>query len=443
MAYALSPFAAGQQWQLQAGGAARGEWNDNYFFTADNAESAFVLSLAPFLTATQKTDTSELAALFAVGANKVWGPSGAKDYVSGRLGVSGMQSDAVSSANGSLSISRAPALQNEVTPAGIVQTLAFTDNAMANAVYSRALSERWSAGATVSAYANHYDKAADAPTTFQNNWSWSAGANAGYAVSSQAQLTFTTLFSHYSSDVERDDSVTATAALAYDVSPRLAVSGSVGYFWTSSDTDAASFACSAGVGQCGEGRVRSHDDGVLFGGSVRYSALEQTILLATAAENLAPSGTGALSKNSNAALTAVHRFTDRLTGRVGASYTRTKFPTVLGTEIDRTYAAEIGASYALGERWTLDAGYRYLRTDYSQNDQQPRSNIVFLSIAYNWPGANIGGWSAIRPDTAGLPGAGPSSIRQYPSGPPDLAGGAVQPSPGEAKPTPFDQLLVP
>lgn len=437
-------MAAAQQWQLQAGGALRGEYNDNYFFTSNDRDSAFVLSLTPFVTALRRTDTSEVAAVFALGANKVTGVSGAKDYVSGRAGVNASQFDDASTASGMLSISRTPSLQSESTPLGVVRSLAFSDNATIDGNYSRALTERWSVGAAANAYANRYDSVSNGAANFQNNASWSIAGNAGYAWSSRTQAKFTALFSHFRSDVETDDAVTASASIAQDVTPQLAVSAAVGYYWLSSDT-AVEIACGPGPGGCGDGdsRVHGHHNGALYGGSLRYAVLERTVLYLTGAENLAPSGTGALSRATNVALSLAHRFTERLTGRIAAGYTHTAFPTTVGASTDRTYSAEVGATYALTERWTIEGSYRYVASDYSQSDQRPRSNAAFLSIAYNWPGATLGGLGAIRTDSAILPGAGPATLRQHPSGAPDLAVTPAPATPADLQPSPFDPFTVP
>ena len=65
-------LAKAQAWSVQSGVAARVEYNDNYFFTANNAQSAFTASVTPFVTAARRTETSDVTALLAVGANKVW-----------------------------------------------------------------------------------------------------------------------------------------------------------------------------------------------------------------------------------------------------------------------------------------------------------------------------------------------------------------------------------
>ena len=65
-------LAKGETWSVQSGFAARGQYTDNYFFTPNNQQSAFTASVSPFVTAARRTEGSDVTALLAVGANKVW-----------------------------------------------------------------------------------------------------------------------------------------------------------------------------------------------------------------------------------------------------------------------------------------------------------------------------------------------------------------------------------
>jgi hypothetical protein len=425
VAGAVAPHAWAQPWIWQAGGAVRGDFNDNYFFTPDARESAFVGSIAPFVSATRQTETSDVSGFLGLGANKVWGPSAAKDYVSGRAAIAASRWDAVSTLSGGASFSRLPSLQNLATPDGIVQTRAIDNYATVDGTYTRAVSERWSMGVTAKAYSNRYEDLGTSGT-FQDNWSWQAGATAAFEYSPQTRIELVALYSRLSSDLERSNAVTATAGIAHEVSPQLTVSASAGGYWVDSDTAASAFLCPAGAGACGnEGdRIRSHHDGGLYGGSVRWIVREGSTLLATVSDVLAPTGTGALSRSTLGAVSVTQAFSERLAGRVTAGFTRTRFPTVVDQSTERSYAAEVGINYALAEDWKLDAGYRYVRTDYSQSGQSPRSNVVFVTLAYQWSQGPLVRWVAPRPDYGSVPGAGPVPLRQNPPAASDLPASA-------------------
>jgi opacity protein-like surface antigen len=442
MAVAVPIIATAQSWSIQAGGAARGEFNDNYFFTPDDRQWAFTGSVVPFVTAVRRTETTDVSALLAVGANRVWTSSADSDYLSARLGLLGTRTEVAQTFSGGVSVSRVPSLQSEVTLAGVALTRVYVNNASANGAYSHALSERWSLGATAGAYVNRYDSLAG-PNTLQNNRGYLVGATMGYAASSRTQLTAATQYSYFTSDVVSNDTFTATLGVAHDISPQIAVSASVGGFWTSAHISQLSASCPSVSNDCNGGLTRelSSDStrraqGMLYGASLRYTLSERTGLLVNLSQNLAPSSTGALSKSSNAAASLSYRFSERLDGRLLGTFARTTYPGTLANAVERTAVGEVGVSYALAERWTLDAGYRYTGTRYSQNAGQPVSNVVFVNVAFNWLGATMTNRIELSPDVPGIVGAGPLLLREHPSGAPDLTG--VRPVPESTVTIPYD-----
>jgi hypothetical protein len=229
------------------------------------------------------------------------------------------------------------------------------------------------------------------------------------------------MFSHFSSDLDRSNAVTITAGIAHEISPQLTVSASAGAYWL----DPESSAITSG----------NRETGALFGGSVVWDIAERTRLVVNLSQTLSPSGAGIFSKDDTATASFAHAFSDRFTIRVGAGYTRTDFPTAIGDSIDsKYYVGEIGASYRLAERWTLDAGYRYARARYSQDPGEPKSNIAFLNLSYNWPGASVVDWIGARHDFQTLPGAAPVML-------PDRVPGT--PGVSATERSPFDQYWIP
>jgi len=442
LAAVAASLAGAQGWSVQSGATARAEYNDNYFFTAVNQtpgvtpQSAFTASISPFVTAARRTETSDVTALLAVGANRVWGPSPTTDYVSGRFVLDGSLREARSTWSGNVSFARAPSLQNVLGETGTILALAYTNAAAANGTYTYALTERWSLGATVGAYGNRYDSvnssASGTPSNnLSNNHGYSAGGNAGYAYSDRTQLTLSAVYLHDTSNVARSDSVTTTLGVVHQFSPQLTISASLGGYWT--DIEATQ-------GDAATGN-RRRANGELYGGNISYAFSERTQFAAYLSENVTPSSSGTLSKSENASASLTHQFSERFNGRLGASYTRTINPTTTGSSTTNNYVGEVGVSYQLAERWKLDAGYQYARARYSQNAFEPKSNLVFVSIGYNWPGASFTDWVGRRPDTQGLPGAGPVSLpERSPSTAPPPATPPEVPPP-EA--SPFDRFTIP
>jgi len=421
----MASLANAQVWSLHSGATGRVEYNDNYFFVPVDTQSAFTASITPFLTAARRTETSDVTALIAVGANEVWGDPSAVSYLSGRFDLDGSVRDARSTWAGRASFVRSADLQNQAGLTAAPLVLAYTNAASVTGAYTYAMTERWSLGATVGAYSNHYD-VVESNAALSNNHGYYGTGTVGYAYSDRTQITFLAGYTNYVSDVARSNGVTTTVGAVHQFSPQLTVSASVGVFW--SDTDA--------TGNSLAGGDHRRDSGGLYGGSISYAVSEQTLVGASLSEGLTPSGSGTLSKTDSAVASLMHQFSERLTGRLGASYARTTFPaTISSSATNSTYSGEIGVSYLLAERWRLDAGYRFTGARYEQQSAgEPKSNVVFFSIAYNWPGASFTDWVGRRPDAQGLPWAGPVSL---PVSSPESA--SMPGVPG----SPFDQLPIP
>jgi long-subunit fatty acid transport protein len=459
---AAPSVGAAQEWSVQSGATARAEYNDNYFFTAANQlppvdqlapvsqQSAFTGSITPFVTAARRTETSDVTALLAVGANKVWGLSSNVDYASGRFVLDGSLHEGSSTWVGDASFTRSASLQNAVGPTGTTLVLAYTNAALVSGTYSYALTERWSLGANVGAYDNRYASVENVGTLSDNHGYYGRG-NVGYAFSDRTQLTFSAAYLHDASDITHSDSVTTTLGVVHQFSPQLTISASVGGFWSDTRATENGLVCPATPIECDTGLVprvpvttsdKRRDNGPLYGGSISYAFSERTQLGASLSETLTPSGTGTLSRGDNASAALSHRFSERMTGRLGVSYARTTFPTALqGSSTDKYYQGQVGVSYQLAEHWTLEAGYQYARARYSQNSSEPKSNVVFVSVGYNWPGASFTGWVGTRPDTQGLPGAGPVPLPERSPGGARPQGAAPYSELPEG--SPFDRFTIP
>jgi len=412
--------ATAQAWFVQGGAAARAEFNDNYFFTSTERQSAYTASISPFITAARRTETSDVTALLAVGLNEVWGPSPTTTYVSGRLGLISTLRDERSTWAGDVSLSRAPLLQSAQTSTGVTLVRAYTNTASVNGSYSYALTERWSVGAIAGWYGNTYSEVEGA-SLLSNNRGYNAGATLDYQYSERTRATAAVTYSHYSSDITRNAAVTTTLGLVHRLSPQLSLSASIGKFWSNIETTQTALVCPTTPTLCDTGVVqrvpvlsgeRRRDSGPLYGGSLNYAFSERTGLFLGLSENLSPSSTGTLTKTDNVAASLSHRFSERLIGRVGLGYTRTAYPAGLSSSFtNTTYVGEIGTSFRLAERWTLEAGYQYTRAEYADNPSQPTSNFVFISVAYNWPGSSFSDWLDTRFNSlSNRVGAGPVSL---------------------------------
>jgi hypothetical protein len=393
---AASFVAAAQPWSLRGGFAARAEYSDNYFFTSDNRQSALTGSLTPFVTAERHGETSDIAAIAAVGANKVWGVSPPTEYVSSRIGVDASLRDARSLWAGSASFVRTPSLQATLE-GGTVLGLAYTNATAAKGAYTYQFTDNVSIRGDIGGYSNRYTSVAD-DGTFSNNRGAFVGGGMDYAYSDRTRVNISATYLRDSSDTSHSDSVTGAIGVAHQISPRWTVSVSAGGY--SIDTTSTS-----------QGAVAPHEGratGGLFGGHMILDISERSQLTLRVVETVAPSGIGVLSRSDDANATLTHRFSDRLSGRLGASFRRTRFPQASSNSSDYDYyRAEVGVTYLFAERWLVEAGYRHDVARYAGNSGEPRSNVAFISIAYNWPGGSVTSWVGAPSDTGTAAGVGP------------------------------------
>jgi len=421
LAAVVPSVAAAQAWEVQTGVAARGEYNDNYFFATSAPQSAFTASIAPFLTAVRQTESTDTSAFLAVGLNRVWGPSPTTDYVSGRLGLTGAVYDERSAWAGAIAFSRAPLLQQAQTQAGTTLVLAYTNAATVNGAYSYALADRWWIGAVGGWYANDYNNVQEGQSTLSDNHGYLAGVTLDHRYSERTGFRTATMYSYYLSDLTQSNVVTATLGVAHQVSPQLTLSASVGGFWSETESRETALGCPAAPVLCRTGLAQPvlvlsgaqrRDSGALYGGSINYDFTQGSRLSVTLSQSIDPSGTGTIVKNTDAGAAVSHSFSERITGRLGVTYTRTRLPAALsGAYTNEYYAAEASAFFQLAEHWSLEAGYRYVSATYEDDPFRPASNVVFITIAYNRPAETFTDWVGTRVGVADRRlGAGPISL---------------------------------
>ncbi len=263
-------------------------------------ESAFTLVADPFVAAARRTEVSEVTALLAIGANKVWGISPSEEFLSGRFALDGTLREDRATWSGRTSYSRSSSLEQAVRDGDVVLARTYTDAAVLEGSYNYQLTDRWTIGASVGGYANWYDSV-EGSDAQNDDWGYNVSGNLGYAYSDQTRLNYTLGYTYYASDITRSNVLTTTLGVVHRFSPQLTVSGSVGGFW--SDTTAKENLPGQGTPiDAGENR---DDSGTFFGGSIAYEFSESTKFDARASQGLAPSGIGTISKSTNASRGAV------------------------------------------------------------------------------------------------------------------------------------------
>ncbi|GAO34654.1 hypothetical protein SCT_0033 [Sulfuricella sp. T08] len=76
--------------------------------------------------------------------------------------------------------------------------------------------------------------------------------------------------------------------------------------------------------------------------------------------------------------------TEKLTGSFDATAYRTKYIDATAPA-SRYYTFEPKLNWRFTEWWTLDAGYRYARSESDAVTNATTANVVYLNLVYNWP----------------------------------------------------------
>ena len=130
------------------------------------------------------------------------------------------------------------------------------------------------------------------------------------------------------------------------------------------------------------------DLGINYTGELFTAAVDAGI-------TLKPNGnTGGLRQQITTGTSLDYKITERLTAGLDFRYYYTELAIdILASEARHNVRVSPTLTYALTQDWLVSASYRYRwqdRTDLI--DGTADSNLVFLTVGYNWPGFSFGGW---------------------------------------------------
>ena len=185
--------------------------------------------------------------------------------------------------------------------------------------------------------------------------------------------------------------MTTTIGVVHQFSPQLTISASVGGFWSDIDYRGKTMLGARHARPVRQRVVPVPTDAPLYG---LYGGRSAT--RSPSARSSPPASPKAraerlrcLSKSDSAGASLTHQFSDRLTGRLGAGYTRTIFPaTCLDSSSNDNYYSGRGRRF-LPARGTLESSTRDIdiRAPNMRRRSASQPRIVgFVSIGYNWPG---------------------------------------------------------
>jgi hypothetical protein len=412
--------AVSQEWGFRTGAASRVEYTDNYQLRAFDQIGATTVTVAPFVTGYRRTESSQIDLLAGVGYNYVLASEGENtDYWSGRLGLSGSSVQERHTYGFNVGVVRDQTIRTETFQTGVLIGPGSTrTSSTAGLTYDYQVDERWTAGVSGNVFASSFDDVQEG-SAVQDNDGWSVGGNLGYALSDRTRLTLSTTYAMFFSDITDSSSVSATLGVAHRYSERLSFSAYGGYFWSSIESTQNLFVCPTTPIFCQTGLVAPVQvafgtevtaSGPLFGGSLDYRIAERTAVNVNGSQNIQPSGVGTITEVTSAAASLTHSFSDRVRGELLGAWRRSTIPGADdGSTGLRSDFSSFGASlsYDLTREWLVTVGARRDWSD--QRGLTADANVVYVSVAWNWPGQSIGDWGGFVGGFGGGTASSPSA----------------------------------
>lgn len=131
---------------------------------------------------------------------------------------------------------------------------------------------------------------------------------------------------------------------------------------------------------------RDKDQTVLTYSATLFKQFESTSFALAYSRDLYPSGIGVLIQNDRVSGTVEYKLTERLTGFLTSEYHMVEFRSSTATigvlPNNRYLKVEPKLRYRFNDWWSVDALYRYARSEVAQFDRIGEGNVVSLSVTY-------------------------------------------------------------
>ena len=291
----------------------------------------------------------------------------------------------------SASTRRDASLANVATPSGASIALAQRDTSNIAPTWRHSLTERWTLDAEASAQTVAYGQRTPGLVDFS-----STGGSVGlkYRLSPILDLSLGANALRFRTDpaTTASDSRGWTAGLHYLPNDYWTLDASFGGTRVKSRFTATSLICPVApvifcetglvpflaVGTEREGTVQ----GSTWNAAASYVPDERNTLLLLSTRSVGPSGGGSLSVTESVGVTYTRRLTDRVSVTADASRRSTAIvgASAIGSATRTSYASA-SLAWQLAERWTLDAGARWLRSRLPSGGS-PESATLFVSLRY-------------------------------------------------------------
>ena len=376
------------EWRAEPSVALRQEFNDNINLTALPHDAVWGTILTPSLRLSRNTEVSQTSASLLVNINRYSGQTGLnRNDLYYTLGSNYKTERDIWA--GDFSYTSDSTLTSELNQTGVVLARAQHNLLSLKPSWTRQLTERGSV--RLSYMFNDSRYSGGAASGLVDYTYHVAAADWLYQLSGKDQLSMTASYSRF---LTTNNNYTASTAglqggLTHSFSETLQGTLQLGVNQTRSVLNSPYTQVCIAPGLCfllpiPHSVTTSNLVPVL---SAKLSKQFETgTLTGTASRELQPTGNGSLVETDRLGLDVSRSFSEKLVGSANAAVYRSRYiGDAVSTPSSRYYSLGLGLNWRMDERWKLDAGYRYARSEYQNSSVAPTSNLVYATITYAWP----------------------------------------------------------
>jgi hypothetical protein len=382
--------AAAAEWAIEPSVTLRQEYNDNMRLTTQPHNAVWGTILSPSLKLSTRTEVSEIALGGRLGINRYSGDASLNredQYYTLHSSLASEHSNWGLDA----SYSKDSTLVSELDATGVVQAQRQRGYLTVSPSWTYQVNERNGLRLDYQYAQARYED--PQPVGLINYSNQSASASWLYQLSERDQLTASVYQSRFDTSPHNYDARTngVQGAWRRDFSETMQASVSIGMRNTKSTIRSQAYQLvSTGIPGLyllvlvPETREYSSSGSVLKGSLTKR--FERSSVVLNLSRDVNPSGNGSLVETDTLSLDGDYRFSETLRGSVNFTTYRSRYLGEIVTGNDRRYL-EITPrlSWRMTEWWTLDAGYRYSRQNYTDAGVRATSNLVYVGLSYIWP----------------------------------------------------------
>jgi hypothetical protein len=257
---------------------------------------------------------------------------------------------------------------------------------------THSLTERWSATTSASYLQARYDRTSDPNLVDYDSYGGTLGLS--YSLSERASTGLSASYWKYDTSplTTRSESWALNGNGSYQASEALALTLSLGVQRVFTDQEQELFVCPADPLFCQLGLIPTVRVGVVgrsrqtvfpFSVALKWQISERDTLLASASQQVNPTGAGTVTGSTQAALSYSRALSPVLDFSVSALYATSSL--LGGGNIGSFYFVSPNLAWRIDEAWSAGIGYSFTRTTYPDSDQTAQANAVFATLRYAWP----------------------------------------------------------